>query len=117
MNGIEILSTAEVATATASNTTACAIAFWVCLAICIGLGIYFAITEYDVCWFFLSIVFGIVISLFITMLVGAITAYPTAYETRYKVTIDDSVSMNEFNEKYEVISQEGKIYTIRERKE
>lgn len=117
MNGIEFLSTAEVATATTCNTTACAITFWVCLAICIGLGIYFAITDYEVCWFFLSVIFGIVISLFITILVGAMTASPTAYETQYKVTIDDSVSMNEFNEKYEVISQEGKIYTIRERKE
>ena len=37
------------------------------------------------------------------------------YETQYKVTIDDSVSVNEFNEKYEIIDQEGKIYTVRER--
>ena len=29
----------------------------------------------------------------------------------YKVTIDDSVSMNEFLDKYEIIDQEGKIYT------
>lgn len=37
------------------------------------------------------------------------------YETRYQVTIDDSVSMNEFQSKYEIIEIEGKIYTIRER--
>ena len=37
------------------------------------------------------------------------------YETRYQVTIDDSVSMNEFQDKYEIIEVEGKIYTVRER--
>jgi len=33
----------------------------------------------------------------------------------YKVTIDDSVSMVEFLDKYEIIDQEGKIYTVKER--
>ena len=33
----------------------------------------------------------------------------------YKVTIDDSVLMNEFLDKYEILDQEGKIYTVRER--
>ena len=35
-------------------------------------------------------------------------------ETHYQVIIDDSVPMNEFFEKYEVIKQEGKIYTVKE---
>ena len=34
---------------------------------------------------------------------------------KYKVIIDDSVSMNEFLDKYEILDQEGKIYTIKER--
>lgn len=38
-------------------------------------------------------------------------------ETRYQVTVDDSVSMNEFQDKYEIIEVEGKIYTVRERVE
>ena len=37
------------------------------------------------------------------------------YETYYQVTIDDSVSMNEFQSKYEVVKQEGSIYTIIEK--
>lgn len=37
------------------------------------------------------------------------------YETRYQVTVDDSVSMNKFQDKYEIIEVEGKIYTARER--
>jgi hypothetical protein len=34
---------------------------------------------------------------------------------KYKVTIDDSVSFNEFNAKYKVLEQDGKIFTIVER--
>ena len=36
------------------------------------------------------------------------------YETYYQVTIDDSVSMNEFQSKYDIIKVEGKIYTVKE---
>ena len=39
------------------------------------------------------------------------------YETHYQVTVDNSVSMNEFQDKYEIIEVEGKIYTVRERVE
>ena len=39
------------------------------------------------------------------------------YETRYQVTVNDSVSMNKFQDKYEIIKVEGKIYTVRERVE
>lgn len=39
------------------------------------------------------------------------------YEIHYQVTVDDSVSMNEFQNKYEIIEVEGKIYTVRERVE
>lgn len=33
----------------------------------------------------------------------------------YKVTIDDSVSFNEFQERYRIIGQDGKIYTVEEK--
>lgn len=33
----------------------------------------------------------------------------------YKVTIDDNVSLKEFNERYEIIDREGEIYTIVEK--
>lgn len=35
--------------------------------------------------------------------------------TRYQVLIDDSVSFIEFNDRYEIINQDGAIYTIQER--
>ena len=52
------------------------------------------------------------ISVFACLVTFFIFAKPTG-EYKYKVTIDDTVSLNEFYEKYEIIDQEGKIYTIR----
>ena len=40
----------------------------------------------------------------------------TDTQTQYKATISEEVNFVEFNEKYEIIDQEGKIYTIIERK-
>jgi predicted tellurium resistance membrane protein TerC len=40
--------------------------------------------------------------------------YRTQY-IEYQVTISDTVKMTEFNNRYKVISQEGKIYTIVEK--
>lgn len=116
MNGIEILSTAEVVTATACNTTAVWIGIIATIIVVAIIGIIVAWHEYDGGYIALFMVIGMMLSVFTAMAVASITSYPTAYETQYKVTIDDSVSMNEFNEKYEVVSQEGKIYTVRERK-
>lgn len=40
----------------------------------------------------------------------------TQYDhTEYQVTISDEVNLNEFNERYEIIEQNGKIYTIKEK--
>ncbi len=48
------------------------------------------------------------------IVVASIGIYAAAkpQETVYKVTIDESVSFVEFNERYEVIEQDGVIYTI-----
>lgn len=37
--------------------------------------------------------------------------------TEYKVIVDDTVYMNEFLGKYEILDQDGKIYIVRERTE
>ena len=36
-------------------------------------------------------------------------------EIRYEVTIDDTVSMTEFNKKYEIIEQRGDIFVVKEK--
>ena len=36
---------------------------------------------------------------------------------QYEVTIDDIVSMTEFNKKYEIIEQRGDIFVVKEREQ
>ena len=56
-----------------------------------------------------------------TMLIGTILGASintnSVHHIEYKVTIDDTVVMNDFMEQYEIIDQEGKIYTIKEREQ
>jgi hypothetical protein len=56
---------------------------------------------------------GIVFGFLLSMIVGVATAQPGEPETYCQVTIDDSVSFNEFQQKYEIIEQEGQIYTVK----
>lgn len=70
------------------------------------------------CWIFLVVTTVAYIALVIMGIMGNVDKQlltePTGkYE--YQVTIDDSVSMNEFYEKYEIVEVNGKIYTIREK--
>lgn len=41
--------------------------------------------------------------------------FENKYQTRYEVTISDEVNFNEFNSKYEIVTQKGLIYTIIEK--
>ena len=118
MSGVEILAFEEVACAWESWNWP---SFWIGIAIALVVGLIagcvFACQEE-------SIVAGIVMFVPMFIVVGLIIGVtaaktqvdPIEYETQYKVTIDETVSMTEFNEKYEVLEQEGKIYTVRERK-
>ena len=45
----------------------------------------------------------------------AIWGYRQPRDTVYKVTVDDSVSFNAFNNKYQILSQEGAIIKVMER--
>ena len=47
--------------------------------------------------------------------VGGLIESDTIVCTKYDVIISDEVKMNEFFSKYEVIEQNGKIYTVKER--
>ena len=65
-----------------------------------------------------DIVVGAIVGLVLGTIFGlpiANNIIPSEYETHYKVTISDEVSTNEFLDQYEIIGQEGKIYTVRER--
>lgn len=116
MTGVEILATEQVAVGWAFNW----VLFWI-----IG-GALFAIIVAIGFWQWLNgnCDFGVVPTLIIIGLVGggmfgavcgSYLSKPVEYATEYKVTISDEVPMNEFNEKYEVVDQDGKIYIVRER--
>jgi hypothetical protein len=63
----------------------------------------------------LALIFGILAMVWAGLIFLGISIAKTPPETRYQVLIDESVSMTEFFEKYEIIEQEGKIYTIKEK--
>ena len=115
MQGVEVLTQAQVATEFAFNWTA----FWIAFGIIAVLLFLFSLAYIadDICVvavvasFIVSSIFGSLVGVF----VGKVGEIPTLYETQYKVTISDEVTMTEFCEHYEVIDQDGKIFTVREK--
>lgn len=116
MTGIEVLATQEVVTEFTFNWSAFWITFGIIFGISLFVGIIKSLGSDDWSNSLCGIIVGIIIGLFFGAMVGDVMLHtPTAYETQYKVTVSDEVPMNEFLEKYEIIDQEGKIYTITER--
>lgn len=116
MTDVEVLAVQEVATAYGMDFTVFYV-IWAVTALVIALVIGFNMYS-DTGWI------GFVIGSFVGIILGAVAGYtiardtkPLEYETQYKVIISDEVPMNEFVERYEIISQEGRIYTVRSREE
>lgn len=117
MQGIEILSTAEVATEYTYNYWLAGIIYLFLVISCGILGAVVAHTE-SISWRE-GVVIGVLVSgiigLFLFAAVCTMSEEPIAYETQYKVLLDESIQLTEFFEKYEILDQDGKIYIIRER--
>lgn len=115
MNGVEILATQEVAVAFCFNW----LSFWITIAIvmgmCLAIGCLGSLAENDFSFLIAFCIVGALFGILFGMIFGSADRKQTEYEMQYKVSITDEVSMNEFLEKYEIIDQEGKIYTVRER--
>ena len=58
-----------------------------------------------------------ILLIFTTIISGIFISKKIHTITCYKVTISDEVSFNEVSEKYDIIDQEGLIYTITEKEE
>ncbi len=116
MQGVEILTSAQVATEWAFNWNAFWIAFGVVFVIAV-FAMIIACVQYGFDWFVVLVVCvaGAMFGGIIGSLFGGACEIPTLYETQYKITISDEVSMTEFCEHYEVIEQDGKIFTVREK--
>lgn len=116
MNGVEILSSKEVASDYSFNWTAfwivAAVLFLICLIIYLCTIQEVKVIHWTVAligiWIFVSVLFGGVFA-------GVIYPTATEYVTEYKVYFEADIDMNDLAEKYEIINQEGKIFTIRER--
>lgn len=115
MSGVEILAVEEVVTKTAFNWNAFLILFGIVSAIFIGFGIFMSIHHDDWCQLLIGILLGLLIGGIFGTILGAGLAVPSEYETQYKVTISDEVSMNDFINRYEIVEQNGRLYTVRER--
>lgn len=116
MNGITILAEQQSEIFGFHN-----VAFWITVAICaaifLALGIYLSVEGcFGWCGSVLFIALFIALGFLCGAMLGIVIAncVPTGYETIYEVVIDESVSMTEFLERYEIIEQRGKIFTIRE---
>ena len=110
MDGVVILVAEQVASAWAFNWLVFVIAF--VLITLFSLLMVYINDLLDEIW--LYVIFGVV-SIIGGALFGFILSTPVEYEMQYKVTITDDVSMTEFYERYEVVEQEGLIFTVKEK--
>ena len=116
MTGVEILTNNEVVVEYVFNWTAFWIVSSVVFVIIAMIGIWSYISdECSVGIIPTLCVFGVFVGITFGGLMGHVIGKPVEYATEYKVTISDEVSMTEFYEQYEVIDQDGKIFTVREK--
>ena len=108
MNGITILNSYEYLTNFGSIFIMSALCVWFFAVVVLVL---LSLLKYG-CDSWKEPVF-LVICVVLTIVCGCLIP-ERKYEIHYQVTVDDSVSMNEFQSKYEIIEVEGKIYTVRE---
>lgn len=116
LEGINILNQTEIMESPLWFSVVIIVLFIVSL-ISLIVGIIDAIKDFSNghTWIFIIITTIAYIAILIMGNAGSnVLTEPTGrYE--YQVTIDDSVSMNEFLEEYEIIKVDGKIYTIRDK--
>ena len=108
MNGVTILQTV----APVAGTTV--LIFWLCGIVAV-ISLMIAIISYvdfnNIKW---TIAFGI---LFVIAVISVIVDlnHPMYGKSRYQVIVDDSISMTEFTQRYNIIEQEGITYWVTEK--
>lgn len=125
MNGVTILSSTEVVAKTTHIWDIKCTIFLIILIIGIIslIGIIHSIHKYDdaeeQCWWCRTPTVILISAMISVGLTCSLCSYlqdtPIEYKTQYQVTVADTVSMNEFTERYSIISVDGKIYTVEEK--
>lgn len=109
MNGVTILNSYEYLT---NQST---ILLLMCLCVSFSIVsirvLYILLKDKTASWKEFALILIICVAFAITF---GVLVPEDKYETRYQVTVDDSVTMSEFQSKYEILEVKGKIYTIRE---
>ena len=112
MTGVEVLATEEVVTEWGFNWSGFVLTFIVVILVS---ALVFACKSETIKELLQATgILGGIAGLLVGFIVGKGAEIPVEYETHYKVTISDEVPLNEFLERYEIVDQEGQIYTIRE---
>ena len=108
MEGVTILQTV---TPVASTTV---LIFWLCGIVAV-ISLLFAIINYaefnNIKW---TIIFGIVSVIAIISFIVDLS-HPMYDKSQYQVIVEDSVSMTEFTQRYNIIEQEGITYWVTEK--
>lgn len=115
MNGVEILAINEIVAETTFNCVAFLIPLGIIVVLFLGIGFLFSCMYNDKWNILIGMILGIAFGCVFGWACGFGFGNPVAYENQYKVIISDEVQMNDFIKKYEILDQEGKIYTVRER--
>lgn len=116
MNGVEILNQTNVYKVDGES-----LVFWIAIGLGFIIGLIFMITQLIEYGFDFEPFLILVAFTFFGFIVGGIAFICTLDDTdelnyvKYQVTVSDEVSLNEFMDKYEIIDQEGKIYTVKEK--
>lgn len=119
MNGVTILNSTEIVAETAHMWSAkCTVSLCFMIA-----GLFLLIGTLWVSGRWSEQAFNVLsiigAAIFVFGLVFTLLFYkienPISYKIQYQVTADDSVSLNEFLENYNIISIDGKIYTVEEK--
>ena len=117
MTGVEILNQFEVVTKTVFSWESFLCGALIGVGIGLILAIIFGLSEVDWLAFFIGVgVYCTLIGLFVGLLGGfVLVPKPVEYETHYEVSINETVNMQEFMDKYEIIETRGSIFTVREK--
>lgn len=117
LEGVNVLNTYDIVNPELSDTIFPAIVFSFIAVSGIALIIYiFRNSKQRKDAFVPSFIVSLFTLLGIFVSIRGFTHLPeNKYQTRYQVTISDDVNFNEFNSRYEIVKQEGLIYTIVEK--
>lgn len=118
MDGVTILNQYEVILDKDFSWSACWFVVGIVFVVSVIASFLSCLADNDLSWQFLLFT-AVISTVILGGLLGSLAGYtrgePTSIVTEYQVIVADDVSMSDFTSKYEIIDQEGLIYTVRER--